>query len=161
MRHHILKAGALAIALTCATAAPHIARAQTKLPPETRNAALRYWLAFADLQDPSADKATQDLLEKTASGDAAWDETRLGPILDQNETAILEMQRATKLPECDWGLEFGPTASIAYVPRSRVLARLNTLYGMRQLARKAIRRARWKPGSTASVFRSTWRRVAR
>ena len=112
-------------------------RAQTKLPPETRNAALRYWIAFADLQDPPADKATQDLLEKTAAGEAAWDESRLGPILDQNEAAIEGMQRATKLPECDWGLEYsrGPFTSIAYVPRSRVLARLNTLYGMRQLAR--------------------------
>ena len=46
------------------------------------------------------------------------------------------MQRATKLPECDWGLEYsqGPSASIAYVPRARALARLNTLEGMRQLA---------------------------
>jgi hypothetical protein len=43
------------------------------------------------------------------------------------------MQRATHLPECDWGLEYdlGPRASIAYVPRARVLARLNTLYGVR------------------------------
>ena len=59
------------------------------------------------------------------------------PILDQNETAILAMQRATKLPECDWGLEYsrGPRTSIAYVPRARVLARLNTLYGMRQIAK--------------------------
>jgi hypothetical protein len=122
-------------------AAPANARAQSlapgKLPPETRNAALRYWSAFADLQDPPADKATQDLLEKVAAGDAPWDESKLGPILDQNETAILAMQRATKLPDCDWGLEYsrGPRTSIAYVPRSRVLARLNTLYGMRLMAK--------------------------
>jgi hypothetical protein len=108
-----------------------------KFPPETRNAALRYWSAFADIQDPPADKATQDLLEKVAAGDAPWDETKLGAILDQNETAILAMHRATKLPECDWGLEYsrGPRTSIAYVPRSRVLARLNTLYGMRLVAK--------------------------
>jgi hypothetical protein len=113
------------------------ARAQTKLPPETHNAALRYWLAFADLQDPPSDKATQDLLEKTVAGESAWDEAKLGPILDLNTQAIQEMQRATKLPECDWGLEYsrGPQASIAYVPRARVLARLNTLYGMRMLAK--------------------------
>jgi hypothetical protein len=123
------------------TVAPVTALAQVqapgKFPPETRNAALRYWSAFADLQDPPADKATQDLLEKVAAGDAPWDETKLGPILDQNETAILAMQRATKLPDCDWGLEYsrGPRTSIAYVPRSRVLARLNTLYGMRLMAK--------------------------
>jgi hypothetical protein len=113
-----------------------VAQTQTKRPIETRNAALRYWMAFAELQDPPADKATADLLEKTAAGRAAWDEAKLGPILDKNEDAILAMQRATKLPECDWGLEYerGPSASIAYAPRARVLARLNTLYGMRLAA---------------------------
>jgi hypothetical protein len=113
------------------------AAAQTKFPLETRNAALRYWMAFADLQDPPADKATTELLEKTAAGEAAWDETKLGPILDKNETAIWRMQRATKLPECDWGLEYdlGPRASIAYVAKARVLARLNTLEGMRHAAK--------------------------
>jgi hypothetical protein len=113
------------------------AAAQTKRVSETRNAALRYWQAFAELQDPPTDKSTTELLEKTAAGDAAWDEAKLGPILDKNEDAILAMQRATKLPECDWGLEYerGPSASIAYVPRARVLARLNTLYGMRMAAR--------------------------
>jgi hypothetical protein len=111
--------------------------AQIRRPAETRNAALRYWLAFADLQDPPTDKATSDLLEKTAAGETAWNETKLGPILDKNEDAIRRMQRATKLPECDWGLEYelGPRASIAYVPRARVMARLNTLYGIRLAAR--------------------------
>jgi len=110
---------------------------QTKLPPETKNAALRYWLAFADLQDLPTDKATGELLEKTAAGEALWDEAKLGPILDKNESAIWRMQRATKLPECDWGLEYdlGPRASIAYVPKARVLARLNTLDGMRPAAK--------------------------
>ena len=111
--------------------------AQAKYPQETKNAALRYWMAFAEMQDMAADKATQDLLEKTAAGEAAWDETKLAPILDANVDAIQIMQRATKLPECDWGLEYsrGPRASIAYAPRARVLARLNTLEGMRQMAR--------------------------
>jgi hypothetical protein len=114
-----------------------LASAQTKRLVETRNAALRYWMAFAELQDPPTDKVTAELLEKTATGEAPWDEAKLGPILDKNEEAILAMQRATKLPECDWGLEYerGPRASIAYVPRARVLARLNTLYGVRLAAR--------------------------
>jgi hypothetical protein len=125
-----LRTVVVGVALLFATVTAH---AQSKVPTETRNAALRYWLAFADLQDPPADKATADLLEKTAAGEAAWDEAKLGPILDKNETAIWRMQRATKLPECDWGLEYnlGPRASIAYVPKARVLARLNTLDGMR------------------------------
>jgi hypothetical protein len=119
------------------------AAAQSKQPAETRNAALRYWLAFADLQDPPADQATMDLLEKTAAGEAPWDETKLGPILDKNEAAIWGMQRATKLPECDWGLEYnqGWRASIAYAPKARVLARLNTLYGMRLAAKGDLGKA--------------------
>jgi len=113
------------------------ASAQTRLPRETRNAALRYWFAFAEMQDPPSDKATAELLEKTAAGEAPWDEAKLGPILDRNEPAILMMQRATKLPECDWGLEYsqGARGSVAYAPKARVLARLNTLYGMRLLSR--------------------------
>ncbi|MGA7686323.1 MAG: hypothetical protein WCC32_12515 [Terriglobales bacterium] len=108
-----------------------------KYPTETRNAALRYWMAFAEMQDTWADKATQDLLEKTAAGDAPWDEAKLAPILDANADAISVLQRATKLPDCDWGLEYGRgwKASIAYAPRARALARLNTLEGMRQLAK--------------------------
>jgi len=133
MRHQLTIVGTLLAFLLSTTSA----QAQTKLPAETRNAALRYWLAFADLQDPPSDKSTQDLLEKTAAGETPWDEAKLGVILDQNEQAIQEMQRATKLPDCDWGLEYsrGPQASIAYVPRARVLARLNTLYGMRLMAK--------------------------
>ncbi len=110
--------------------------AQIQLPQETKNAALRYWMAFAEMQDVATDKTAQELLEKTAAGEAEWDEKKLAPILEANAAAIQMMQRATKLPECDWGLEYsrGPRASIAYAPRARALARLNTLDGMRQMA---------------------------
>ncbi len=119
-----------------------LAQAQTKRV-ETRNAALRYWLAFAEMQDQPGDKNLGELLDKTAAGEAAWDETNLGPILDKNQTAILALQRASKLPECDWGLEYeqGPDASVAYAPRARVLGRLNTLYGMRMAAHGDTQRA--------------------
>lgn len=131
------------MALICAALFSNFVASQVVSPRETRNAALRYWIAFADLQDHPTDKQTQDLLEKTANGDAAWDETRLGPVLDANETAILEMQRATVLPECDWGLEYslGPRASIAPVVKARVMARLNTLYGVRMAARGEMQQA--------------------
>lgn len=115
---------------------PDRGSSQAKLPPETRNAALRYWMAFAEIKDPPSDKATQELLERTAAGEAAWDEAKLGPILDGNADAIGILQRATKLPDCDWGIEYsqGPRASIAFVPRARVLARLSTLEGIREMA---------------------------
>jgi len=112
------------------------ANAQIQFPADTKNAALRYWIAFSEMQDLTTDKATQDLLEKTVSGEALWDEKKIAPILDANKLAIDIMQRATKLPNCDWGLEYerGVSASIAYAPRARALSRLNTLEGMRQLA---------------------------
>jgi hypothetical protein len=111
-------------------------------PPQTRNAALRYWQAFGELQDPPGDKAIMDTLEKVSVGDAPWNDS-LSPILDKNLFAIEIMQRATALPECDWGVEYdqGPRASIAYVPRARVLARLNTLYGIRADAKGETQKA--------------------
>jgi len=110
--------------------------AQGKMPTETRNAALRYWMAFADMQDPPADEATRKLLESTVSGDIPWDEAKLGALIQQNDAAIQEMQRAAELPDCDWGLEYsqGPRASIAFMMKARALARLNTLHGLRQAA---------------------------
>jgi hypothetical protein len=115
--------------------------------PQTRNAALRYWLAYAELQDPPADKETQALLESVAAGNAPWNEQRLGALLDQNRAAIRVMHTATAMPECNWGLEYerGWRASIAPVVKGRVLARLNVLHGMRQAAR----------GDTASAV-ETW-----
>jgi hypothetical protein len=100
-------------------------------------------MAFAIMQDPPADQALTDLLETVASGKAPWDEGRLGPILDANREAIQAMQRATKLRECDWGVEYdlGPAAPIAHLPKARVLARLNTLSGMRLAARGQLPQA--------------------
>jgi hypothetical protein len=106
-------------------------------PPANRNAALRYWMAFADLQDHPADEAITSLMEEVLAGSANWDEQRLGPIVEANTAAILSMQRGSELPECNWGLEYsrGEAMSIAHLPRARVLARLNALYGARQMAK--------------------------
>jgi uncharacterized protein YggU (UPF0235/DUF167 family) len=110
--------------------------AQVKLLPETKNAALRYWQAFAELKDPPLASGIQKEMEEVLSGEAPWDEAKLGGIVAANEIPLGIMQRATKLPECDWGVEYsrGPQASIAFVPRAYVLSRLNTLQGIREMA---------------------------
>ena len=107
------------------------------------NAALRYWMAFAVLREPSVDSATAELLENVASGKAPWDETRLGSIVDANREAVETMQRGTSLPTCDWGVEYdrGPGAPIAHLAKARVLARLNTLAGMRLAANGQLSQA--------------------
>jgi hypothetical protein len=104
--------------------------------PSNTNAALRYWMAFAMMQDPSTDEATKNLLQAVAEGRAPWDEPRLGSLLDANDEAVRTMRRAAALPNCDWALEYelGPELPIAHLARARVLARLNTLAGVRAMA---------------------------
>lgn len=106
-------------------------------PPVNRNAALRYWMAFADLQDHPADEATTTLIEQVLAGSANWDEQRLGAIAEANAAAVLSMQRGSELPECNWGLDYGrgEAMSLGHLPKARVLARLNALYGARQIAK--------------------------
>src|SRR5260370_4995329 len=83
-------------------ASAHTARAQAMFPPETDNAALRYWSALAEVQEPPDDEATRHLFGETTAGRVAWDETKLGPILDSNRDALRTVQQGTKLPVCNW-----------------------------------------------------------
>src|SRR5215471_15990441 len=127
----LLTTVAIAIVAICARG-----DAQTS-PASSTNAALRYWMAFAVMQDPPADKDTADLLERVTDGRARWDEASLGKILDDNREALAIMQRATALPSCDWGLEheLGSSTPIAHLAKARTLGRLMVLSGKRLAAR--------------------------
>jgi hypothetical protein len=116
--------------------------ADLKKPAQTRNAALRYWQAFSEMHEPPTDQASSDALNRMSSGDVFWDSS-LSPILEQNTFAIEIMQRASRLPECDWGLDYdlGPRAPISYLPKARVLARLNMMYGLRAQANGETQKA--------------------
>jgi hypothetical protein len=46
-------------------ASAHTARAQAMFPPETDNAALRYWIALAEVREPPDDDATRHLFGET------------------------------------------------------------------------------------------------
>jgi hypothetical protein len=134
MRFRLLAAILALLASSCG------ARAQPKYPPETRNAALRYWAAIAEMNELPDDAATQKVLYETLNGDASWSEKALGSILDANAEAIGKMQRATKLPECDWGFEYDrwhrlPEPQVVLFMRARHLADLNVLYGIREMAK--------------------------
>ncbi|MFN8095443.1 MAG: hypothetical protein U0599_25050 [Vicinamibacteria bacterium] len=102
----------------------------------SRNAALGYWMAMAEMQNPDAAASLSEQLERTARGDAPWDE-RLAPIVEANRDALATMQRASSQPFCDWGLEHSRNAEapIAHLVRARALARLNVLQGLRLLHR--------------------------
>lgn len=130
------------ILITCVIAASLLPMPAHAQAPST-NAALRYWMAFALLQDPPVEKATADLLERVAGGTALWDEARLGTILDANAEALDIMQRATKLSTCDWGVEYelGPAAPIAHLARARALGRLDVVAGVRLASRGQLPQA--------------------
>lgn len=112
-----------------------VSRADAQAP--STNAALRYWMAFAVMHDPPADKATAELLDRVAAGTAPWDEGKLGKLLDDNREALGILQRATTLASCDWGLEYelGPNTPIAHLAKARALGRLNGIAGTRLASR--------------------------
>jgi hypothetical protein len=117
----------LAFAL-CAAVSRAADRAQTCGP----NAALRYWMALAQMENPDAASDLAQKLEKTARGQAPWD-AALAPFVERNRDALATMQRGSRLTYCDWGLEWeelGAETPIAQLPRLRALWRLNVLYGM-------------------------------
>jgi hypothetical protein len=77
------------------------------------------------------------LLWATARGEIPWDENKLGPILDANADALQAMQRGAQLPECNWGLDYrlGVSTPVQMVMRARGLELLNTVEGIRELAK--------------------------
>lgn len=97
------------------------------------NAALRYWMAFAQMNDSPISTEDAARMDAIVSGKAPWDEPKFGPLVEENKDAIETMIRGTSLPYCEWGIEYdlGPDAPIAYLPKARALARLNGLYANR------------------------------
>jgi hypothetical protein len=87
-------------------------------PPQEQNAALGYWMAFAQMKEPPAGSFSPDLL-------------------DANAAALATLARASRLPFCDWGIDYalGPNAPMAHLPKARVLARLNAASAVRALSR--------------------------
>ena len=152
------------------------------------NAALRYWMAFAQLSEAPGTAAAAgggdlgERLSRVESGAEPWNEPVLGPLMDANAAALDTMMRASRIAACDWGLEheLGPTAPVAHLPKARALSRLNTLAGLRAMSQGRADAAvqRWLAGmrfaqhierggpliSTLSgwaALRSTWGAVQR
>ena len=105
-----------------------------KSPDCGQNAALRYWMAFALMENPTADSEVAKRLAGVAEGHEPWDES-LASILDRNAEALATMHRGSRIGFCHWGFEHEMVAAapIAHVARARALARLNVLHGLRLL----------------------------
>src|ERR1044071_1699707 len=82
-------------------------RAGAQSRPAPVNAALRYWMAFAEMKDPpdGTNGITLELMDRIAAGTAPMDD-RITRVLDGNRQALEIMRRASALPLCDWGLEY-------------------------------------------------------
>jgi len=108
---------------------PSLAPAQdpTQKSPLAANAALQHWQAFAQMQ--SLDKDQQKLLEEWST--VALDDPRLEKVLAAGQSSLLYLHRAARLPQCDWGLDYGDGVSLLlpHLAKARDLARLAALHG--------------------------------
>jgi hypothetical protein len=117
--------------LGCLLLSAAVASASDGTQPCGQNAALRYWMALAQMENPDASSDLAAQLEKAARGQTPWNAS-LAPFVERNRDALATMQRGSRLNYCDWGLEWelGSETPVAQMPRLRALSRLNVLYGM-------------------------------
>jgi hypothetical protein len=94
------------------------------------NAALRYWAAFAQMQDSAITAGEAKTLNSILDSTTPYDDLEYKDLVEKNRAALDIMARATALPNCDWGLDYqmGPDTPVEYVRKALVLGRLNALY---------------------------------
>ena len=125
---HINKTGSVVVAVLLALGSAFGQRS----PSLAENAALRYWAAFAQIQDAAL--SDQEAKELNAALDAMgpFDMSKYKDLVQKNTQALEVMARGTSLPICDWGLDYGLGENIPvdYARKALVLGRLNILYVM-------------------------------
>jgi hypothetical protein len=101
----------------------------------TENAALRYWSAFSEVQDSGITDQQAKELNAILDGTAPYDDSKYRDLLEKNKLALEIMARATSLPNCDWGLDYGlgHDLPVDYARKALALGRLNVLYAFHQL----------------------------
>jgi hypothetical protein len=103
--------------------------------PIAENAALRYWSAFSEIQDAGISDQQAKELNAIRDGVAPYDDSKYKDLLEKNALALEIMARATSLPYCDWGLDYGLgyDLPVEYARKALVLGRLNVLYAFHLL----------------------------
>jgi hypothetical protein len=123
-------------------------------PAGGANAALRYWMAMAELNDLPGDSNLSATLDEVAEGRLPWNEQALGPLVTVNREALRTLVRGTALADCDWGLDWhlGAETPVAHLPRARVLGRLAALAAARSasMGDHAAALQLWEAGTTFS-----------
>ena len=94
------------------------------------NAALRYWAASAQMQDSTPGDEQAKELGLILDGTTPYEDAKYKDLIEKNRPALETMARGTKLPNCDWGVEYrlGSDAPVDYVRKALALGRLNILY---------------------------------
>src|SRR5690349_20241653 len=90
------------------------------------NAALRYWSAFAEMQDSAITDQQAKELNAILDGTAPYDDLKYRDLVEKNKAAVETMARGTAIPNCDWGIDYalGPDAPVDYVRKALTLGRL-------------------------------------
>src|SRR6266849_3011147 len=93
------------------------------------NAALRYWSAFAQMQDSAITDQQAKELNLILDGAAPYDDLKYKDFIEKNRLAPETMDRGTSILNCDWGVDYqaGADAPVDYVRKSLALGRLNVL----------------------------------
>lgn len=100
-----------------------------------QNAALRYWSAFAEMQDSGISDQQAIELYAILDGTAPYQDLKYYELVEKNRTAVETMARGTAIPNCDWGLDYalGADTPVEYVRKALTLGRLNVLYAFHRL----------------------------
>jgi hypothetical protein len=120
------------IFLATAIAVPGLAQQRSRLGD---NAALRYWAAFAQMQDSTITNEQAKELNLILEGTAPYSDLKYRDLIEKNRPALETMIRGSSIPACDWGIDYGlgPSTPVDYVRRALELGRLNVLYSFHLL----------------------------
>jgi hypothetical protein len=104
-------------------------------PTIGRNAALRYWAAFAQMQDSAITDQQAKELNAILEGTAPYDDSTYKDLVQKNKPALETMARAADFSTCDWGLDYklGEEVPVDYARKGLALGRLNVLYAFHLL----------------------------
>jgi hypothetical protein len=98
------------------------------------NAALRYYAAFAQMQDYAITDADAKKLNGILDGPVPYDDSQYKDLVEKNKPALETMARGAALPRCDWGLDYiGEDTPVDYARSALALGRLNVLYAFHLL----------------------------
>jgi hypothetical protein len=95
-----------------------------------QNAALRYWSAFAEMQDSAITDEQAKEMNLILDGVTPYDDLKYKDLVAKNQLALDTMARASGLLNCDWGVDYqlGSETPVDYVRKGLALGRLNVLY---------------------------------